>query len=75
MPRWMLQCPSCRRSFTHTLIEASIIEEARLDPFRILPKPLIRQDGETHTCPGCKTESVFKRHELFYREDGSDFVF
>ena len=75
MPRWMLQCPNCRRSFTHAFIAASIVEESFLDPFRILAKPLIGQDGERHTCPGCTTESVFKRHQLFYLEDESDFVF
>jgi uncharacterized C2H2 Zn-finger protein len=72
MPRWMLKCPKCSHDFTHTKIEPSIIDEARRDPFGILPKPTFAKDGETHTCPGCKTESVFQRRQLFYR-DKPDF--
>ncbi len=75
MPRWMLKCPKCNHNFTHTKIERAIIEEASRDPFGIVPKPPFVQDGEKHTCPGCKDESVFQRHHLFYREDTSDFVF
>jgi len=75
MPRWMLKCPKGSHSFIHTEIERSIIEEARRDPYGILPKPTFAPDGESHTCPGCKTESVFQRQEPFYHEDMSDFTF
>jgi hypothetical protein len=69
MLSWMLKCPKCSRNFTHTKIEPSIIEEARRDPFGILPKPTFALDGENYTCPGCKTESVFQRQQLFYHDD------
>ena len=75
MPRWMLKCPKCSHSFTHTEIELAVIEEARRDPFGILPRPMFAPDGENHTCPGCKTESVFQRQQLFYREDTPTFDF
>jgi hypothetical protein len=73
MPRWMLRCPECSRNFTHTQIELAVIEEARRDPFGILPRPTFAPGGENHVCPGCKTESVFQRQQLFYREDISDY--
>jgi len=72
MPHWMLKCPECGHSFPHTKIEIAAIEEARRDPFRILPKPKFGSGDENHTCPGCKTESVFQRQHLFYRDDSSD---
>ena len=75
MPRWMLKCPKCSRDFVHTKIELAAIEEARRDAFRILPKPPFALEGEKQTCPECKTESVFQRHHLFYREDTPNFDF
>jgi uncharacterized C2H2 Zn-finger protein len=75
MPRWMLKCPKCSHSFIHTKVEDAIIEEARRDPFGILPRPMFASDGENHTCPDCKTESVFQRQQLFYREDTPNFDF
>jgi phage FluMu protein Com len=75
MPYWMLKCPECSRDFVHTKIEVTVIEEARRDPFQILPRPTFAQGGENHACPGCKTESVFQRQQLFYRDDTPDFDF
>jgi hypothetical protein len=75
MPYWMLKCPKCSRDFVHTKIELAAIEDARRDAFRILPKPPFALDGEKQTCPECKTESVFQRHQLFYRDDTPDFPF
>jgi uncharacterized C2H2 Zn-finger protein len=75
MPRWMLKCPKCSHAFAHTKVELAVIEEARRDPFGILPRPTFASDGENHTCPGCKTESVFQRQQLFYREDTPNFDF
>ena len=73
MPYWMLKCPKCSRAFVHTKIELAVIEEAQRDPFRILPRPTFAQEVENHTCPGCKTESVFQRQQLFYRDDTAYF--
>jgi hypothetical protein len=75
MQYWMLTCPKCRRDFVHSKIELTALEEARRDAFGILPKPPFALDGEKHICPECKTESVFQRHHLFYRDDTSDFRF
>ena len=75
MPRWMLQCPNCMHSFTHSKIDPAIVEEAFRDPFRILPRPTFASDGEKHPCPHCKGESIFQRHDLYYRDDASDFDF
>jgi hypothetical protein len=73
MPYWMLKCPKCSRDFVHTKIELAVVEEAHRDPYRVLPRPTFAPDGENHTCPGCKTESVFQRQQLFYRADTTDF--
>jgi endogenous inhibitor of DNA gyrase (YacG/DUF329 family) len=70
MPRWMVMCPECDHTFTHTEIEPSIIKQAHLDPFQVLPRPKIPSTGEKRPCPNCKTESVFRARHLFYREDG-----
>ena len=68
MPRWILTCPKCSHKFTHTMIEAAIVEEARRDPFRILPRPQMPYIGEARSCPNCKTESLYQRLDLFYSE-------
>jgi ribosomal protein S27AE len=75
MPRWMLKCPKCSHNFIHTRIESAVIEAARRDPYGILPRLSFAQNGEKQTCPNCNEESVFQRHQLFYREDTSDFAF
>jgi uncharacterized C2H2 Zn-finger protein len=69
MPRWMLKCPRCSYNFTYTKIELAVLEEAHRDPYGVLPRPTFAPDGENHICPGCKTESVFQRQQLFYRDD------
>jgi endogenous inhibitor of DNA gyrase (YacG/DUF329 family) len=71
MPRWVVRCPDCSRTFTHTQIELAVIEESFRDPYRILPRPTIPQGREARTCPQCQTTSVFKPFELFYREDSA----
>jgi hypothetical protein len=75
MPYWMLKCPKCSRDFVHTKIELAVIEEAHRDPYRVLPRPMFAQETENRTCPGCKQESVFQRHHMFYCDDTSDFPF
>jgi hypothetical protein len=75
MPRWMLKCPKCSYNFTHSKIELAVLEEARRDPYGVLPRPTFAPDGENHTCPGCKTESVFRRQQLFYCDDTHNFDF
>jgi hypothetical protein len=70
MPSWMLTCPQCSHKFTHTMIEAAIIEEARRDPFCVLPRPRMPTAGEMRTCPSCKTESLYRRMDLYYSEGG-----
>ena len=75
MPRWMLRCPKCHESFPHAAIDRAIVEQAFRDPFRVIPKPAFDQQGHRQICPGCKTESVFQQHQLFYRDDTADFNF
>jgi uncharacterized protein YbaR (Trm112 family) len=75
MQFWMLSCPKCSRDFVHSKIELSAIEEARRDTFRILPKRLFALEGQKLTCPECKTESAFQRHQMFYRDDTPHFPF
>ena len=66
MPSWVVTCPDCSHTFTHTPIEAKLMEQAHRDPFRIVPRPQIQAD-EKRACPGCKKESVYTRSQLFYR--------
>ena len=54
---------------TYAEIEAATIEQACHDPFGLILKPEIPQDGEKRTCPNCGTESVFNPFHLFYRGD------
>jgi endogenous inhibitor of DNA gyrase (YacG/DUF329 family) len=67
MPRWIVRCPECKQTFTHTLIEPPLLEEAKRDPFRVIRRP----DRDNRTCPHCGTKSVFESHQMFYVEDAS----
>lgn len=69
MPRWMVRCPSCGHIFTHTQIEASVVTEARRDPFHVLPKPTMPKEGDKRACPKCSKESVYHPAHLSYREE------
>jgi RNA polymerase subunit RPABC4/transcription elongation factor Spt4 len=66
----MLTCPNCSHTFTHTAIGAAIIEEARREPFLVLPRPRMATAGEVRTCPNCKAESLYQRLDLSYSEGG-----
>lgn len=72
MPRWVVKCPSCDRTFTHTRIEPAVVQESLRDPFHVLPRPTIPQKTEGRTCPHCRKKSVFKPFELFYRQDDDE---
>jgi hypothetical protein len=65
MPCWVVTCPECKHTFTHTEIHPFLFELADREHFRVVPKP----PGGERTCPNCKTETVFQPHCLFYRED------
>jgi hypothetical protein len=67
MASWVVRCLERAHAFSHTLIEAGLIEQAFRDPFHILPKPQILWAGEKRTCPRCKKKSVNMRSQLFYR--------
>jgi endogenous inhibitor of DNA gyrase (YacG/DUF329 family) len=67
MASWVVTCPECAQTFTHTAIEASSIEQALRDPFHILPRPQILRANEVRTCPRCQKESVYVRSQLLYR--------
>ena len=66
MPRWVVTCPECGHKFTHTEINRAMMDEARHDPFGVVPRP---QPVEKRTCPKCQRESEFTPFHLFYRED------
>jgi hypothetical protein len=67
MTSWVVTCPECSHTFTHTVIEAALLEQAYRDPFKILPRPQILGADERRTCPKCKKESLYVRSHLFYR--------
>jgi len=67
MASWVVTCPECAHTFTHTLIEARLMEQAHRDPFQILPRPQILRSDERRTCPTCRKESVYVRSQLLYR--------
>jgi hypothetical protein len=72
MPKWVVKCPECSSMFPFLAIEPELVERALLDPFRIVPKPELSADGLRLICPECTKESVFHRHQLFYREEPRD---
>jgi endogenous inhibitor of DNA gyrase (YacG/DUF329 family) len=66
VPRWVVTCPECGHTFTHTKIDRVMMDDASHDPFGIVPRP---KRVEKRTCPKCQTESEFNPFRLFYRED------
>jgi endogenous inhibitor of DNA gyrase (YacG/DUF329 family) len=74
MPKWVVRCPNCGDTFTHTQIDAAVVDEGFRDPFHIILKPTMPPDGDKRTCPRCNTESQFQSHNLLYCEDSSGTV-
>ena len=68
MARWMLVCPHCFHRFEYSKVDPRIVEQARRDPFKVVPKPRLT-DGETKKCPGCGKESVYRGFDLIYSGD------
>jgi len=68
MAKWMLICPHCSHRFEHSKVDSDAVEQARLDPFRIVPKPKFT-NGETKKCPSCGKDSVYRAFELIYYGD------
>ena len=54
------------------MIEPSVVEQSLLDPFRIVPRPELPQEKQKRSCPKCRTESVFRPFDLFYRDSSED---
>jgi len=67
MTSWVVTCPECSHTFTHTVIGAALLEQAHRDPFKILPRPQILRADEGRICPKCKKESLYVRSQLLYR--------
>jgi endogenous inhibitor of DNA gyrase (YacG/DUF329 family) len=65
MPRWTVKCPKCSHEFTHTEIDARMLQQAYENQYGVLPKP----SGGKRTCPSCNVESAFERTDLVYRKD------
>jgi len=68
MAIWMLVCRHCSHRFEHSKVDSDAVEQARLDPFRIVPKPKFTH-GETKKCPSCGKDSVYRAFELIYYGD------
>jgi hypothetical protein len=72
MARWMLLCPHCFYQFEHSKVDPDVVEQARRDPFKIVPKPKFT-NGETRKCPACSKESTYRSFELIYYGDETAF--
>jgi hypothetical protein len=68
MARWMLVCPHCYHRFEYSKVDPDVLKEARLDPFRVVPKPTLT-DGKTMKCPGCGKDSLYRAFDLIYSGD------
>jgi hypothetical protein len=66
----MLICPNCHHKFTHTTIQAAIVEEEHHDPFHVILRPQMPYIGEERVCPKCNTKSLYQRLDLLYSEGG-----
>jgi len=65
MSRWVLDCPDCNKTFTHSQI--SLIGDMNPpDPFLLWagPKPEFPAGGVALVCPNCKKSFTYQRHEL-----------
>ncbi len=63
MPKWVVKCPRCGNTFTHTEIQADIVHQGQRDPYGIVAKP---REAMKRACPECKVESLFQPFHLFY---------
>ena len=68
MARWTLICPRCFHRFEYSKVDADVVEEARRDPFMVVPKPTFKSGGEKK-CPACRKDSLFRAFELMYYAD------
>ena len=67
MPRWVLNCLTCNKEFTHSEIDTER-RKSLLDPFAWFgDKPEIPAAGVSLECPHCKNVSVYRRYQLTYR--------
>lgn len=64
MPRWVVDCPACEKTFTHSHISEP---EAWSDPFVSPPKPHIPESGVHLNCPNCNKVFAYYQDQLFYR--------
>ena len=70
MPHWILNCPKCKQDFIHSEVAAESRRPLH-EPFDwgIDEKPNFPDAGIKLKCPNCKRTSVYKRHQLIYREN------
>ncbi len=67
MPEWFVTCPKCAHAFTFTKIAPQIVRQSLLDPFGVIARPAIADQGEVRTCPKCTAQTTFRRLDLLYR--------
>lgn len=64
MPRWVLNCPTCREDFTHSQSERRTLDDWYLDK-----KPEFPREGRELQCPNCQTSTWFEKAQLRYLGD------
>ena len=67
MPRWIVDCPECKKEFTHTDVSKIGGGLGSRDPFASPPKPKIPEDGIELKCPHCDKTSTYRIFDLRYR--------
>jgi hypothetical protein len=64
---------SHRVRFEYSKVDPRMVEQARRDPFKAVPKPRLT-NGETKKCPGCAKASLYRGFDLFYSRDETVLV-
>jgi hypothetical protein len=66
MPRWVLECASCKNEFLYSEIYET--GNSLNDSFPLLvTKPELPNGGFSVRCPSCRETNVYQRHQLLYR--------
>ena len=63
MPHWILNCPDCKKDFTHSEVK---LEEKPFQALMFPFKPEFPDGGAPLECPNCKNTSTFQRFQLTY---------
>jgi hypothetical protein len=61
MPTWNLTCQSCSKTFAH-----SKVEDSTLNDYFLPKKPEFPTNGQELECPACNTKAQYQRYDLRY---------